>query len=520
MTLRSWLPEPEDRLFAGVFAALLLLAAALALVYDFAPLLDWPEHCSDAAVTAHFHDPRWAVARYYDHPVWFVPYHVFRWIQAGLGAVFGWAGLRAALLIQLWGIPLLAYLFCRQNGHDRFSALAAFTVTVEANLLWGFLPYVTGIVFMLGGIALFNGWLIDRKDWRLVALALLSIVVFFSHAVPELLLCTVCGSLALVAFARRRLRLVELFAVAGALLPGFALLVTFLSGPSWAGDPAALSTPVPILSFAELKSVLSQAGPLSGLTLMGNGPLWWFGLALLGLAAGAVWELRQRRRAPLAGKPPRSIGWTLFAILALLTITLPAWWKGESLGGRIFSLAAFGFLLAIPFRGTATSARWPVRATMILAAFGSLITAHVSFYRYNRDNQPLRRIIATLPTGATVAYLPYGYGPEGYALPLYIHLGGYIHAQRGGYASFSFGHVPYKKELEQFGLSKWIWAIANDYVLPNSLTAFYDYVVVRKGPKYRGNPFAPLPKGKKPPLRVLAEGDYELWETLNEVPRK
>src|SRR5262245_45259711 len=121
-------------LFQVAFAALLALSGGLALAYRFAPLLDWPEHMAEAAITAHRSDPAWAVARYYDAPPWFSPYHIFRWLQAALGYLFGPLGLRAALLIPLWGGPCLAYALARRFGRDRWVGLAAFTLAVEYNL--------------------------------------------------------------------------------------------------------------------------------------------------------------------------------------------------------------------------------------------------------------------------------------------------------------------------------------------------------------------------------------------------
>jgi hypothetical protein len=509
--LRSIFRTTEDRLFFGVLLTLLAVSAALALAYDFVPLLDWPEHLADASITQHFSNPRWAVGRYYDQPAWFQPYHVFRWMQAGLGTLFGMAGLRAALLVQLWGLPLVALALARQLGHDRWSALAAFTVVVEANLLWGFLPYVAGTVFMLVGVAVLNGWLQEPKDWKLFTLSAISVLVFFTHPVPLLLLCLTCAVLAVVAAVRRRLQIVGVFAVAGALLPGFALLLIFLFSKGWLGEPKGQSIPLP--SWAGLKWSVSQVGPQTGLTLVGSTPAWCFLLAAVALAVGAALELLAPSKEGRRGC--RVTGPVLFVLWAGLCVLLPAWWKGESMGSRVFSLAAFGGLLAIPFTGARSPARWPVRALVVVAAFASLLSAHAFFRRYDRDNQPLRHAIKLIPYGARVATLPYTYAPEGYALPTYIHLSGYVTAARGGYSSFTFTHVPYKPAFERFGLGRSIWQIANHFAMADELTDFYDYILVRKGARYDGVPFKPRAAGKKTPRRIFAEGEYELWETLN-----
>jgi hypothetical protein len=185
------------------------------------------------------------------------------------------------------------------------------------------------------------------------------------------------------------------------------------------------------------------------------------------------------------------------------------------MGPRVFSLAALGLLLSVPFAGRRSVVRWPVRGLVVVAAFASLISAHVSFRRYDRENQPLRHALKLIPFGARVATLPYTQTPTGYSLPTYVHLSGYVQAARGGYSSFSFGHMPYKANVQQYSVSKWIWLIANHWMLPDRLVDFYDYILVRKGERYDGVPFRGRPDGKKVPLRIFSEGDYELWETLN-----
>src|SRR5258708_22560707 len=104
---------PRDRLdrwgYWPAFAICLLFASALALRYRYLPMVDWPEHCSMAAIWSHRDDPTWKFDAYYSVSSWFRPYHFFRVTQVLLAKLFGDSlGFRAALLIYLVGMPLAA----------------------------------------------------------------------------------------------------------------------------------------------------------------------------------------------------------------------------------------------------------------------------------------------------------------------------------------------------------------------------------------------------------------------------
>jgi hypothetical protein len=250
------------------------------------------------------------------------------------------------------------------------------------------------------------------------------------------------------------------------------------------------------------------------LTLVGNTPAWCYGASVVALGVGA--SLDRLRRSSSNPAPAQWTAGTLALLFVVLSLTLPGWWKGESLGVRVVSTAALFVLIAIPFRATHPTGRWLVRGAIVGAAVASLVFWQVRFARFNRDNAGLTAIIKLVPRGARVAMMPYSIYPDDNPLPIYLHVGGYVHAARGGYGSFSFGHVPYKGDLKRFALTPVIWSMSSSgWRLPPISTDFYDYVVVRKGPLYSGTPFDPLPASrKKRPIKIFADDNYELWETL------
>jgi hypothetical protein len=503
----------EALLFWLSFACLLGLSGSLALAHRFVPLLDWPEHLAAAATTLRFNEEGWRFSEYYRRPDLFQPYHVFRWLQTGAGALFGDLGLRAALLVPLWGPPITALALARLFGRDRWIALGVFCLVVDSNLQWGFVPYITAIVGLLAMLALLGSWMLVPHGGKLLGLAALGVVLFFSHPVPTLLGLLAVAVVVLPELATRRLRLPDAFAIAGALLPAAGLLIAFLFGSGWAGGGSA-GPSASLSSFATMKAFLLDADKLTGLSTMGPIPAWSYAAILLATGVGAAAERIRRGSAPNRWRALHLPPFSLFVLFATLALILPDHVKGQSISLRIFSTAALFLLLAVPFRGQHAATAWPVRAIIVASALCTLSFWTVHFARFDRDNAALGRIIDGLPRGKRVAVMPYVTSPPDIPLILYLHVSGYVHAERGGYSSFSFGHVPYKPEFVMFSLTPVIYEMARaGWQLPAAATDFYDYVIVVKGPRYPGTPFAPLPPGRRPPERVFVEGPYELWET-------
>jgi hypothetical protein len=515
--------DVRDRLdrwgYWPAFGLCLVLTCALPLRYHYLPFLDWPQHCSMAAISSHLGDPAWGFQKYYSLSGWFRPYHMFRWAQVVLGKILGDSiGFRAALLIYLVGMPLCAQVLVNRFGRDRWMGLAAFTILVESNLLWGFAPFVTGVTLLLLGLVLAIDALRDGGWWRYAALAVLGVALFFTHPQVTALWAASTGFIALSAWLLKRCSFRRSAAVVIAILPGFLTLCVFML--SWVDESAKGGASQPPGWQSPLTS-LALLPYTTGLALSGQGPLVFY---LLALGTLALTTLAQQRVRVAPEAEPGAPNWSfaIFVLLSLwsvLILALPGWWRNEPISVRIPSLAALA-LLWVPRLRPPTTRRealfiGPGRIVVLLAALGSLGWAHMRFQQFAESMKPVDGVISLLPRDARIATLVYSPAPEGIvALPTYIHIGGYLLIARGGMAGFAFeGVTPYRPEVPRpMLLVDQIWGPSYGWSLPPVFATYYDYVFVRKGRLYSGNPFLPAPGGKPLAKRIFAEGAYELWQ--------
>ncbi|MEI8254828.1 MAG: hypothetical protein WCJ30_04065 [Deltaproteobacteria bacterium] len=520
----------DARARRAIFAALIVAAAALVLAYPHPPLVDWPEHLAQDAIAARLRDHTSGVDRYYRSTGWFVPYQGFRWLHIALARVLGLSlGGRVALLGYLAATPLVVAALLRRTGRDPWSAIAAFTVLVEANFLWGFAPYALATTLSLAALVLAIDYGRRGGSWRLAALTVSGIALFFTHPQQTAQHLVSLGALVVVAWRRKALGPRRAAALLASGVPAGLLLATFLLSAGWINGTAlsdAFTLHPPTRWRAPHDTI--RLFPFSaGLTVAGRTP-WVIYLVALGtLAIGAITQRWLRRAAPVQATPAGDdTPWTFAApTLALtwlaLAFVLPAEFRGQTLSPRLASAALLGLLwlprLEPPRTRRERSLAWPVRAVATVAACASLATSHIAFARFDRTLRPLEDVIARVPTGSRVATLVYDTrGTDGWRLPVYLHIGGYVAAARGGMASAGFTRtgVAYASSVPREAL------LVNQEFLP-SLTgwqmdlarygAYYDYVLVRTGARYRGSPFVANPSGRWAATRVMRDGVIELW---------
>jgi len=508
-----------DRLaYWPAFAVCLALASALALRYRYLPMVDWPEHCSMAAIWSHRDDPTWKFDAYYSVSSWFRPYHLFRVTQVLLAKLFGDSlGFRAALLVYLVGMPLAAQALVVRLGRDRWVGLGAFTVLYEANMQWGFAPFITGITLLLLGLVVAIDALRDGRWWRYALLAAIGLALFFTHPQVTAMWAAAVGLVALVAWLGKRASFLRAGLVVVALLPGFLTLCLFMFG--WVGEstgPGADPTP---LWDSPLKMV-HLLPYYSGLLVTGELPVAAYLLALGALAITAMVQARLRDRSLSDGGLPWSyVSVVLIGLWTAMIFVLPTWWRGEPVSIRIVAIAALT-LLWLPRLRPPSSPReaWllaPARVALLLAALGSLGWAHVRFSELQQSMAPVDKIVAMLPPTPRVAALSYSVMQPGIAaLPIHMHDDAYLLISRGGMTSFAFeGVTPYKPAVPRNRLlvdQLWYPSRAG-WQLPGEYADYYDYVFVITGRLYRGDPFQPI-AGKQLAKRVFAEGRFELWQ--------
>jgi hypothetical protein len=433
-------------------------------------------------------------------------------------------GFRMALFPYLLGMPFAAHALVKRFGRDRWLALGAFTVVVEANLLWGFAPYVTATVVMFAAIVVAIDALREGRWWRYVLHGALGVIVFFSH--PEVcgIWSATCGFIALVAWLSRRAPFSRATWLVVSILPAFAMLALYMLSAGWVDGSALNKIEFPTsagTAFMTVRQTLELLPLWSGLALMVDDlPLrsYFIAIGAVAVASGVQWWLRRRS----GGVAPAS-RWTFAVIVmvvlwTLMVFELPAWSRGEPIAVRIPSFVAFALFWLFPFARPRSTAEQrtviPARVALFACALTTLIFSHQRFHAFDKSVAPLGKIIDNLPRNARVATLIYDTTPVSIvSLPTYVHLGGYVLAARGGMASFNFNVVPYKDaEVKKYALVYQVWAPSTGWTLPLAYADYYDYVLVKKGPNYPGKPFAPSQLAVAE--RIFAEGDFELWRSL------
>jgi hypothetical protein len=532
----------RERYAAWWLLVVLALVAALPLAHRFLPLVDWPQHLAQDAIVAHAQDDAFASNRYYRTTGWFIPYQGFRWLHIGAARALGddLLGGRVALSITLVALALALIAVARSLDRSASTALVGFTVIVEANLLWGFAPYVLATALQLAQLALALSWLrgADTRGGRgkLVAIAALGVATFFSHAQPAMLAVLSLSALSLLAFVRGRVTRRAAVRLCLAVAPAALLVALYLGAGGW------LSGQVLEDEFAVRPRTLWSApwasiywAPLSsGLDALGSWPWRLFLVALVAAIFGArsteqpaVALLAERSKTTGAARDPRA--WSaearlLAAVFCGAYLLLPNEFRGQSVSPRIASLALLS-LTWVPAWGARDPredahgrwlflAKWS-RRVAVLAPVASLLFAHAAFARFDRSVRGIDAAIEALPRGSRVATLAYETHMDGYRLPVLLHVGAYTLVRRGGMNSTGFTRtgVTYAPAVSRSALTVMqLWAPSKHGWQLDAAQhgAHYDAVFVVRGPRYPSAPIRPDPRGAGF-HRVSQDARFELW---------
>jgi hypothetical protein len=519
----------DDLVRRCVFGLLLLSVAALVLAHRYLPLVDWPEHLAQDSIVAHRGDASFGTDRYYRTTGWFLPYQGFRVLHVALARLVGIGlGGRIALLGYLVGTPLAIAALLRRFARDPWLAIAAFTIVLEGNFLWGFAPYSLAITLSLGALVLAIDYGRRGGAARLVALVALGVAIFFTHAQQTAVYVASLTALGLVAWRERAIATARLagFALA-AFVPG-ALLVVYLLSSGWLSgtalaDPFAIAPPT---LWRSPRNTLRFLPLSAGLTTTGRAP-WRLYLAVL-IAIVVVASVQQwwRRTDPRRATLPREQKpWDFAApVLALtwlaLAFVLPAEFRGQTIAPRLAGIALLGLLwlprLEPPRTTRERHLSNALHVVVSAASIATLTAFHRHFARFDRSLGALDAIVAHVPARARVATLVYGTHAPDSKLPLYLHVGAYVLAARGGLAASGFTRtgVTYRSSVPREALlvnESWMPSVLGWRLDLERFGAFYDYVLVRRGRLYRGSPFTRETTTQYTGSRVMADGDFELW---------
>jgi hypothetical protein len=453
------------------------------------PLMtDLPMHAAKAAVFRHYFDSSWHFHEQFTFQPLAVPYLLFYVLAALFMLVLPtMAAVKCAVAAMLALLPTgLAVLFW---GMKKSPALGLVGLLFAWGSLssWGFMNFVgaLGVWAMVVGMALRVAD--EPRPGRVAGLAGLVVLLFFTHPFRFPL---AVGAVVLVAAGARLLG-----RRAAPFLPALGVAAS-LSLAFWLSRPAdMLSEPVPFaLDWARLgfdafgeHPYLSLRDPREGDAFVGatRGVL---ALAAL-LAARALLESRgtsaRRRHAALGLSAVALSALGALALYLTLPMEIGEWWFVYP---RESTAAAYIALALIP--------NLPRRAWLRLAAVGWLALSLVPLGRVAIDNHrdfdaasdDFARVSEAIPRAPRLLYLVFDHSGTRALHSPFMHLPGYVQAEKGGWLSFSFawlGHSPLKfrppyepgAEVPPRPPPRWEWTPERFDLFEDG--DFYDWFLVR-----------------------------------------
>jgi hypothetical protein len=402
--------------------ALVLIASLLATIPvwipAFPPMTDLPQHAAQVALLRAIQSPDFPFASLFQIN-WFTPYWFGHLLIYALVPLAGMVGaLKLVIAGSLVGLSWAATVLMKETGTDRRWALLTIPGMYGFSYQWGFLSFIVAAPLGVYVVALAFRQARDPRPRRAAALALLSLVLFFSHALAWAFFGAIAG-LILLSSATTLAMAVRLVA---------PLMVVFPLVLLWV--PRMLAHPVGAKPMDWMFGWYRLPGTIT----------WMFGYpssAFAVLAALVIAAL------PLAagGTFRRSRAW----IPLVVCVAALAFAPYEVLGTS-FVFPRFAWFL-LPFYFIAFDAprrrdwpRWTWPACLIVAvSWIGVVTMQVRHYQ--KESATFGSVLAAMAPGQRAvwfAFEPYSSFADA---PPYLHFGSWYTALKGGLTEPSMAAV-------------------------------------------------------------------------------
>lgn len=445
--VRRWLRRarklPAETLAAALVLAVSAYVIGAPLVVARYPLMtDLPLHAANASALRHYFDADWHFREQLIFQPLAVPYMLFYVVAAGFMCVLPtMAAVKAAVFVMLALLPAgLATLFWGMRKSPLLG-LGGLLFCWGSLASWGFLNFMgaLGLWAMVVGVALRA---VDRPP-REASLMLASplMLLFFSHPFrfPMAL-----GALAVVAFfscvVRRRYQ--SLVPAAGVALVG-GLVWWFTRPSALVVDLGGLGVHPERLSFSSLGE-----HPYASLRDGADAAAFRRAVAMVLLLAVTLGVQRWRsgRRSSKRERVAHTtvLACVLAATLAYLVLPMQMgnWWFIYPRESTAAAFMAVGLMPDLPRRpfGRLLCVAWLCLAVAPLGVVA--VESHRAFEAQTGD---FARISRHIPPAPKLLYLVFDHAGAPATQSPFIHLPGYVQAEKGGWTSFSFawlGHSP------------------------------------------------------------------------------
>lgn len=513
---RLWKLIARDPLFVAAFAILWLASLQPLWRPHWLPCLDLPNTLSAVALWHRYGDASWRYQEFYrlnllPLPYWgyMLPVHLLAYVAPI--EIANKLFLSAYALALPVGVALLA----RRMGRSHWLALFSFALLYNINFALGFVTFCTGVAVLPYALWALDRFLDGPTRGRAVALALVTLALYFSHVLPWLFF-GLAAALLLSCHTKYPRRVV---AAAALMLPSVLVAIYAFSAArdgSTAVHPGALRYEAmrePLLDI--LRWVPQSLTPV----WPGN-KAYYIVIALF--AAWMTLLLTDRREAPaptgMAAIAHHYRLELLFALTALCVIFGPTHlyqpvdlWM---IGTRFTPVAAM--LGALMVRAPIVGWRRLVVGGVVAISTVQPVLLARSYVAFDKSAVHARRVIAHIPRGSSTLTLIYGDGRDpavaDHAVP-YLMFHAYAQLQAGGYDPWAVGNgfpmvprpgralpAPPWKHPEMF--DQRTMASAYDFIL--TFKELHDYAI-----------FAGPDDASRFPL-VAADGDWRLYKVARE----
>jgi hypothetical protein len=501
---------PSRRSLAGLIWLAGAISALPFWLPGFLPLVDLPQHLAAVSVLRYAGDPAWGFDRFYEVQWWeFTPYWTVYLLLDALSLVMPVeTAARVFLTAYALGLPWAAFALLAAFDRPRWGALLVAPLTLNANLYFGFLSYLAGVVGCLGLLALVARQLDDPRPPRAAAIGLLACALFFTHvqALGFLLLSAPVLVLLRPRRSRWRSAVSTLLALGPAALVSGAWVYVQAIGPR-SSEPGLYNFGTLDRLGATRRSVATAVADLpsdiAGSFQDGTDTIL-LGAWAVGLTALVVATRSRARAGPTAWwYEHRLESLAVLALLAdlLLPVAIRGQWNVAPRFAWLFALLCVGALR----EGGPRLVQGATAGALALAGLTSLnaVLHHRWFQREARELEP---VLAALPPATRVLGLVFDNRGDVMERWVYLHVPQYAMVRRGGAAAWSLAKSPPfpVREREPGRLPAPDPFRPQEVSIPDHLEP-YDHVLTRA-----------VPPGLRDGLaarttHVLTAGEWDLW---------
>lgn len=497
----------RDPLLFGLFVVLWACALIPLWAPRFLPLLDLPDHLDAIAIWHRYHQPEWRYSEYYNlniipFPYWgyFFPVHMLSYVLPIEIAN------KLYLSIYALSLPLSLLILARRFGRSPWLALFAFPLVFNMNFAYGFITFCAGVVVLTFAIVVLDRFLEAPTKPRAWALALLTLGLYTTHALPWIFF-GVASCVLVFCHGFHPRRILAAFALE---LPSLLLAILVFTRTSHTTVQSG-----PLRFAAKFEGVLSglEQVPLRIITgWPGNTPYYFL------LALGLCWlALLLTARADAEQEAPAAQGFAyrlelviLLAAAAYLLLPMhllkpiDLW----MIGGRFLAVVALygALLIRGPIAGPRRLILIPVVVISVL--YPSLLAR--KWLQFNRRAASFRRLVNRIERGSATLTIIMGDGGDpsvdAQSAP-YIQFHAYAQLLAGGYEPWSLpaGFPYYEKPGVKRAAPRWKHPETFSFDENGSV---YDYILTKD--EWTDHAiFGPDDAGRAP--LVGHDGDWRLY---------